>query len=135
LANNWIQREVVRFLNERDCSIELYPVSAHEFSRLLLAIEDRHVNANRAKDILNCMVDRGIDMEAARQYLGVADVSQADLRILIQQIITSNPLVAADIRAGNAKAIGSLIGQARNANPNANPSIIREMLHELLGLH
>jgi len=47
-------------------------------------------------------------------------------------LIASNPKIIGDIRMGNVKAVGALIGQARALNPNANPASVRQKLIELL---
>jgi aspartyl-tRNA(Asn)/glutamyl-tRNA(Gln) amidotransferase subunit B len=40
--------------------------------------------------------------------------------------------VIEQIRAGNGKAIGMLIGKARKINPNANPGAIKALLSKMI---
>jgi aspartyl-tRNA(Asn)/glutamyl-tRNA(Gln) amidotransferase subunit B len=40
--------------------------------------------------------------------------------------------VVADVQAGKEKAIGSLIGQAKRRNPNANPNEVRDICLQLI---
>ena len=37
-----------------------------------------------------------------------------------------------DVKGGNAKAVGALIGQARKENANANPQTVREIALRLI---
>jgi len=43
-------------------------------------------------------------------------------------LLSKNPQVVEDYQAGKKQAIGSLIGQAKKKNPNANPGKVRELL-------
>jgi aspartyl-tRNA(Asn)/glutamyl-tRNA(Gln) amidotransferase subunit B len=45
--------------------------------------------------------------------------------------LAANPKIVADIRGGNEKAAGALVGQARKRNPNANPKRVQELCVEL----
>ena len=40
--------------------------------------------------------------------------------------------VVADVKGGNKKAIGRLIGQVKKANPNVNPAEVRDVLQRLI---
>ena len=46
--------------------------------------------------------------------------------------LEANPNIVDDYRNGKKQAIGSLIGQAKNKNANANPKLVRETLLKLI---
>jgi aspartyl-tRNA(Asn)/glutamyl-tRNA(Gln) amidotransferase subunit B len=46
--------------------------------------------------------------------------------------LEANPKVVEDVRGGKIQAVGSLIGQAKKKNPNANPQQVRETLLKLI---
>ena len=46
---------------------------------------------------------------------------------LCRELLAANPQVVADLKAGNQKAVGALIGQAKAQNPNVNPAEIRQI--------
>ncbi len=132
LVSNWIQQEVLRYLNTQDTTIESYPINATELSGLLNEINAKRIDGGRAKEVLNLMVTDNLDVATARQRLGIVDVDANEIDQLCQKLIAEYPLVAADVRSGNIKALGSLIGKARQCNPNANPGLVRQTLMKLL---
>ena len=129
---NWITQEVLRHLNESETSIEEFTVTTQQFAKLLTEVSDKKIDQSRAKDVLAEMIESSIDVDSAKEKLGIVEVDRVEVEALCQQIINDNPAVVADIRSGNAKAIGSLIGQARKLNSNVNPNEVRQSLLELL---
>jgi aspartyl-tRNA(Asn)/glutamyl-tRNA(Gln) amidotransferase subunit B len=64
--------------------------------------------------------------------LGIQQVSSDELTDLCRQLLAANPQVVDDVKNGKQKAIGSLIGQAKKQNPNANPGQVREICLQLI---
>jgi aspartyl-tRNA(Asn)/glutamyl-tRNA(Gln) amidotransferase subunit B len=73
-----------------------------------------------------------LTVEEAIGQLGLESVDQDTLESLCQQLLADNPEVVAKVRQGNAKALGSLVGQARKANPNADPRQVQELCLRLI---
>ena len=132
MAANWIGQEVLRFLNEGNAAIEDYPVSASQFTALLKMVGAGEIDQTRAKTVLNEMVESRLDLAATIKKLGITSVGADEMTALAQQLIDENPDVAAQIRDGNDKAIGALIGKARKLNPNANPGVVKTEIMKLL---
>ena len=131
---NWITQEVLRYLNETETEIANFSVTPNRLAELLGELSNKKLDQSRAKDVLAEMIKSNSDVSTAKQQLGIADVDQGEVRALCQKLIDENEPAVADIRSGNLKAIGSLIGQARNINPNVNPGDVRTTLLELLGI-
>ena len=51
---------------------------------------------------------------------------------LCAELIAANPKVVEDVKQGKLKAAGSLIGQAKKKNPNANATRVREICLQLI---
>ena len=134
MASNWVGQEVMRYLNEHTTTIEEYPVSADSLADLLSRISAGEVDQTRAKEVLAEMLSSGCDAKAAFDKLGIVKVDSADLDALCQQLIEENPAIVEEIRGGKVKAVGSLIGKARQINPNVNPGTLRESLLRIIGL-
>ena len=134
MASNWVGQEVMRYLNEHTTTIEEYPVSADSLADLLSRISAGEVDQTRAKEVLAEMLSSGCDAKAAFDKLGIVKVDSADLDALCQQLIDENPAIVEEIRGGKVKAVGSLIGKARQINPNVNPGTLRESLLRIIGL-
>jgi aspartyl-tRNA(Asn)/glutamyl-tRNA(Gln) amidotransferase subunit B len=133
LAANWVGQEVLRCLNERSIAIEQYPVSARQLGELLQKIRNEELDQTRAKDVLNIMLENSISINEAIERLGIVGVGAEEIVKIAERLIAENPGVVQQFRDGNAKAIGALIGKAKQLNPNANPGLVKAALVRLVG--
>jgi aspartyl-tRNA(Asn)/glutamyl-tRNA(Gln) amidotransferase subunit B len=134
LAANWVGQEVLRYLNENGVEISQYPVEASQLTKLLKMIGGGEVDQTRAKDILSEMIATNCSLKTAIEALGIVSVSADELRQLAERLIAENESIANQIREGNVKAVGALIGRARKANPNINPGAIKQKILEIIGV-
>jgi aspartyl-tRNA(Asn)/glutamyl-tRNA(Gln) amidotransferase subunit B len=77
------------------------------------------------------MLASGINVAAAIGQLGIEQIDETALVALCQELLDANPKVVADVQAGKQQAVGSLIGQAKQRNPNVDPGRVREICLEL----
>ena len=134
IANNWIGQEVLRHLNEANLEIGQYPVSSKQMTHLLKRVLAGELDQTRAKEVLDVMVESRITVAEAIDKLGIKPVESSELDSICHQLINEYPEVAQQIRDGNLKAVGMLIGKARKLNPNANPGILKAMILKSLGV-
>lgn len=134
IASNWVAQEVLRYLNEQNCEIADYPVSAVQLAGLLQRMDAGDFTQTRGKDVLVEMVDGPMNLEAAVEKLGIKAVDSSELDSLCEQLIAENPGVIDQIREGKLKAIGALIGKARKANPNIDPNQLKDTLLKKIGI-
>ena len=78
------------------------------------------------------MMETGATADEAMKTLGIAEVDESDLEALCAELIAANPKVVEDVKQGKLKAAGSLIGQAKKKNPNANATRVREICLQLI---
>lgn len=58
-----------------------------------------------------------------------------ELEKIVTEVLAQNPQAADDVRAGEMKAIGFLVGQVMKASKgSANPSVAQELIKKLLGV-
>jgi aspartyl-tRNA(Asn)/glutamyl-tRNA(Gln) amidotransferase subunit B len=132
LASNWLQQDVSRTLNDREMTIGDYPVSAESLADLLTKVKAGELDRNRGRDVLAEMETSGKSAAEVMKSLGIEAVDDDELITLCRELIAANPAVVADVQAGKMKAAGSLIGQAKQKNPNVNPGEIRHICLELI---
>lgn len=132
-ASAWLQQDVLRTLKERDLEIMTFPLSAEVLGELLRRVESGELENARARDVFQYLLEHPGDVDQACQALGIVSVDNSEIEQLCQQLIDENPAVVEQIRGGKAQAIGSLIGQAKKRNPNANAQLVRECLLKMLG--
>jgi aspartyl-tRNA(Asn)/glutamyl-tRNA(Gln) amidotransferase subunit B len=131
-ASNWAQQDVLRTLNERGLTIDQFPLSAAVLAGLLKAIQAGDLDNSRARDVFSVMLTTGQSAAETMQTLGIARVDQSELTALCRQLLADNPKVVAEVKAGKQKAVGSLIGQAKKRNPNANPAQVQQLCLKLI---
>ncbi len=131
-SSNWIQQDVMRTLKENDLSVEQFPISAARLSELLRAIDASVVDNTRGKSIFQYLLEHDATIPDAMAALGIVQVDSSEIESLCKELIEENPKVIAEARAGNAKALGSLIGAARKKNANADAKLVRELLQKMI---
>ncbi len=131
-SSNWVQQFVFSSLNERGIDIDQFPITPQQLGELIKAVNDSQLDNNRAKDVFAAMLDSGESVTDAMKSLGIEKVDDSALRDLCRELLEANPSVVADVQGGKEKAVGSLIGQAKKRNANANPNQVRQICLELI---
>ena len=131
-ASNWVKQDVLRTLKERQTTIDQFTVSAEMLSELLKFISDGLLPTSRARDVLAEMIESGTSAEGSMKTLGIQAVDQGELEGLCRELLEKNPAIVQDAKEGKLKAVGALIGQAKQKNPNVNPAQVRELCLKLI---
>ncbi|MDG2222743.1 MAG: Asp-tRNA(Asn)/Glu-tRNA(Gln) amidotransferase subunit GatB [Rubripirellula sp.] len=131
-SSSWIQQDVLRTMNDRQCSVSDFPISAEKLGELLKQVSAGSLDNTRARDVFAHLLDKDCTVEEAIEALGIVSVDGNELESLCQELLQTNPSVVEDYQGGKKQAIGSLIGQAKKKNPNANPQQVRETLLRIL---
>jgi aspartyl-tRNA(Asn)/glutamyl-tRNA(Gln) amidotransferase subunit B len=131
-ASNWVQQDVLRILNETKSTIDEFPVSADQLAELIQLVDDGKLNTTRAKDVFQCMLDNNASVADTLKTLGIEEVSEDALVELCRELLAANPHVVDDVKNGKQKAVGALIGQAKQRNPNADPGNVRKICLDLI---
>lgn len=126
-ASNWVQQDVLRTLNEQQATISDFAISAAALAELLKAIQAGDVDNTRAKDVFEEMLRSGKSATEVMASLGIEKVDASEAESLCRELLEANPKVVEDLKVGKIKAVGSLIGQAKQRNPNVNPGEFKDM--------
>ncbi len=132
-VSNWVQQDVMRTLNERNWSIDSFPLRAEQLSTLLQAIDAGEIDNSRAKDVFQFWLEQpSWTLDAVKTKLGIEAVDQGELEALCRELLAENPKVVQQVKDGNPKGLGALIGAAKKKNPNADPNSVRELCQKLI---
>lgn len=95
---------------------------------------DSKVSSTGAKAVLTQLVTVGGDPEKIAQELDVLQVSdEGALEAIVDTVIAANPKAADDVRNGEMKAIGFLVGQVmKESKGKANPGMVQQLLKSKL---
>jgi len=132
VASNWIQQDVLRTLNERQIGIGEFPVTAETLAQLLAKVIAGQIETSRARPVLAEMIASGKAADEVMQAMGIQQVDESELVALGRELLQSNAKLLAELKEGNLKGAGWLIGQAKRRNPNVNPNRFREICLELV---
>lgn len=131
VASNWMQQDVLRWLNDHQTVIEQFPVRPAQLGELIQIVRQGRLTTSRGRDVLARMLQTGASVREAIGALGIAEVGEEDLESLCRELLSANPRIVADLKAGKLKAVGALIGQAKKKNPNVNPDRVRQLCLDL----
>ena len=99
-----------------------------DFANLIKKLTAGELDNSRAKDVFQVLLEKDLDPAVVMKELGIEAVDDSALESICEELLAMNPQVVEDFQAGKKQAIGSLIGQAKKKNPNANPGKVRELL-------
>jgi aspartyl-tRNA(Asn)/glutamyl-tRNA(Gln) amidotransferase subunit B len=136
LASNWVMGELSRRLNSEEKSIEASIVSAAQLASLIGRISDGTISNNAAKQVFDALwTGEGRDVDALIEAKGLKQMSDTgELEKIIDEVLAANAKNVEEVRAGNAKAMNALVGQAMKATKGkANPAQVNELLKKKLG--
>jgi len=127
---NWILRDVLKVLKEREQEIEDTKLSANALAGLLRLLEAGRVTAKSARDLLPELVERGGDPAELVSARGLEAVSDhAQIERAADEVIAANPENAQRFRAGEEKILNFLMGQVmKKTGGKASPGVVRDIL-------
>jgi len=129
---NWIPLLVERIGSDRNPQHS--KVTAEMFATLVAMVGAKEVSRDAARDVLTRMVDDGGDPRGivSREGLGaLRDEHDGQLLTVIERAIAADPDAAEKLRAGNAKAIGPLVGYVmRETKGRADGGEVTRLIRE-----
>ncbi|HOW57771.1 MAG TPA: Asp-tRNA(Asn)/Glu-tRNA(Gln) amidotransferase subunit GatB [Smithellaceae bacterium] len=129
-AMHWLTTQLMPALKEKKMELASCKVTPSRFAQLLSMLAQDEINANAAREVLTHLFDSDETPDrivAARGFKQVSDPGA--LCSLIDKVLAEQPAALNDLKNGQAKAIGFLVGKVMQASGGkANPKMIKEML-------
>lgn len=104
--------------------------------KLSQLVSDNKLSSTAAKEVLTEILKNGGDPEkiaADKNLLQVSDEGQ--IAKIVAQVLTDNPKATEDVKNGEMKAIGFLVGQVMKASRGkANPGLAQKLIKEQLAI-
>ena len=133
---NWISGELTRLVADGTLTYERIIERTSALVELAGMVDGAQLSSTAAKDLLQEIVtssDSALSIATGKNMLQVSD--SAELEMIVQEVISNNQKVAEDIKAGELKAIGYLVGQVmKNSGGKANPGVVQELIKKILGV-
>ena len=136
---NWVTGELAAALrqSEAETSAADSKVTPDSLAALIGMVAEKKISHGSGKTVLAAMVAEGGDPAAIVDREGLAQISSDDgeLAAIVAAAIEANPAAAEQIRAGNGKAIGAIVGTVmRETKGRADGGEVNRLIREQLGL-
>ena len=131
---NWVLRDVLAALRERDAEIESLALAPEGFAALLRLVDEGRVTAKSARSLLPELLFAGGDPAALVRERDLEAVSDAGaLEAAVAEVLGANPKAVASFQGGDEKSLNFLMGQVmRRTGGKADPARVRELLAQRL---
>jgi aspartyl-tRNA(Asn)/glutamyl-tRNA(Gln) amidotransferase subunit B len=119
----------------------MFKLNNQDHVRLELAVYDliqsNKLSSTSAKNLFSKLAGQAGLPEDIEQYAekeGYIQVSdEGKIETIVEQVISDNPQAAEDVRSGETKAIGFLVGQVMKASKGkANPRLAQDLIRQKL---
>ncbi len=133
-AANWQVQNLQALCNAARVRVGECKVPAVALAELVKLVEADRVSGSVAKEVLAEAFASGanlIDLVVRRGLTQVSD--SGELMKMVEQALMGNQKAAADYKAGNDRALGSLVGAVMALSQGkANPKVVNQLLRERL---
>jgi len=133
---NWVTGELAAALRQDggDGAGES-KVEPRALAELVLMVQGKKISHGSGKTVLAAMVAEGGDPAAIVEREGLAQISDSgELEAIVTAAVDANPEAADQVRAGNQKAIGAIVGAVmKETKGRADGGEVNRLIREKLG--
>lgn len=131
---NWLSGDLFGMLHTSGTKIEDMPIRPAQLVKLLALLEDGHISANSAKQVLHAMLETGADPQEIIAERGLKQVSDAiTIAQSVQSVLSDHPEQVDRFLAGKETLSNWFFGKVmRTMGGKANPQVVRSVLQEAL---
>src|SRR3954467_1258642 len=105
---NWVRNELVQRLGDTDPAES--KITPEALASLVGMVEAKSVSQSNAKEVLAVLVEEGGDPARIVEERGMAMAGDDELESIVSRAIEADPDAVEQIKSGNQKAIGALMG-------------------------
>lgn len=133
---NWLATDVQSLLTDQSLSWQNIRLDVDAFIDLSKLVEANEISSTSAKIVLGVLIkDGGQPLSIAKDKDLIQISGDAELTTIVRNILLANPKAVADIKDGQEKVLGFLVGQVmKESRGKANPGMVQRILREELGL-
>ncbi len=131
LASNYTSSDLVGFMSKNST---LKNPAPDKFAKIIVMVSEGKLSSRTAKDLIERLLKDNIDPEEVANKEGLIQKNdESAVKELAQKLISENPKVVADYKAGKEMALMFFVGQVMKATKgSSNPQVIKKVLVELL---
>lgn len=128
----WLAGDVRKLLNRRGETLSESALTSERMAVLLAMIAEARIHGKIAKQVLDRIFEEDKDPEAIIAEQGWEQIrDRVTLEPIIEQVLAQNGKAVEQIRGGDGKPMGFLVGQVMKATSGrAEPQIVQSLLDE-----
>jgi aspartyl-tRNA(Asn)/glutamyl-tRNA(Gln) amidotransferase subunit B len=135
---NWVTGELAAVLRQDggEASAAKSNVEPGALAALIGMVQEKKISHGSGKTVLVTLVAEGGEPEAIVEREGLAQISDSgELESIVAAAVEANPEAAEQIKAGNQKAIGAIVGFVmKQTKGRADGGEVNRLIREQLGL-
>lgn len=137
---NWFVNLEIPLRREGKLASELKDTErADAYLQVYALIQAKKLSSTNAKSVLADLLGADVlpeDIEKFAEEKGYIQVSdEGEIAKVVEQVLAENPKAAEDVKNGEMKAIGFLVGQVMKLSQGkANPSLAQDLIKKQLGI-
>jgi len=132
---NWVTGELAAALRQAEADGARDRVEPAALASLIALVGSKKISHGSGKQVLGTLIAEGGDPEEIVERDGLAQISDSgELESIVAAAIEADPKAAEQIRAGNGKAIGAIVGAVmKQTKGRADGGEVTRLIHEKLG--
>ncbi len=129
-AATWLAADVRKMLNRRRIEVQDSPLTPKRLAELLQLLAESRIHGKIAKQTLGEIFETGRDpLEIIRENGWEQITDPATLSEYVDQVLARHPKAVQQVRDGDSKPIGFLVGQVMKASSGrAEPRAVQELI-------
>ncbi len=133
---NWLTGEVVRLVSTNEITWADVLDKSAQLTSLVAMTDSSKLSSTAAKEVLLEVLKTGENPEKIAEAKNLIQESdEGALIMIVQQVLGDNQQAADDVKNGEIKAIGFLVGQVMKASQGkANPAVVQQLIKKQLGV-
>ena len=131
---NWLSGVVQKSIQEGLFDWSAVQTASVHLATLASMVDAGKLSSSAAKEVLTIVIQTNVDPILVAEEKNLLQVSdEGELEKIIAKVLSTNVKAAEDIKNGETKAIGFLVGQVMKASGGkANPGIVQQIIKKLL---
>jgi len=133
---NWVTGELAAALRRAEENDVKPQVTIASLAALIELVQAKKISHGAGKTVLAALVAEGGDPATIVEREGLAQISDSDeLESIVAAAVAANSKAAEQIKAGNPKAIGAIVGAVmKETKGRADGGEVNRLIREQLGL-
>jgi aspartyl-tRNA(Asn)/glutamyl-tRNA(Gln) amidotransferase subunit B len=130
---NWVTGELAAALRQAESGERVEPAA---LASLVAMVSEKKISHGSGKQVLAILIADGGEPEAIVEREGLAQISDSgELESIVAAAVEANPEAAEQVRSGNQKAIGAIVGAVmKQTKGRADGGEATRLIREKLGL-